>query len=702
MANIVLSAAGSAVGGPIGGAVGGFIGRQIDRSFRPSPSRRLTDLRVQTSHYGEVIPAIYGRMRVAGTVIWASELVPTASVDKSGVRQAYAVSLAVALSCRPIQKVGRIWADGRLIRDVNGTQSVSFEMRLCSGDEDQAADPLISSAESVEGAPAFRGLAYIVLENFDLASFGSRIPMLTFEIDAGDGTVTTAGLAADFLDVLSDGGVPSPAFVGAVATGDDVAEALLPFLQAAGPSFAYGVAEWRVQENAAVHVIHDQFWHADPGAENSSLTLNVEAAEDLPTTVAVRHFDSAREFSAGEQKARTSGAERLLRLDLPAAMEAPTAKALAGICFVERRQRRSTQTLRLPLSFATIQLGDRVRAPGDASQIYVVTQLKLRTGWLELRLETDRAQMVAVSVVGSSSSSSVLLPSPQLKMALIESPGRHPLSQPAVAIVVEGINRAVDVRLIGPGFDRELVAVAAPGQIGLLEDDLRPASDALFDDENVVVAAFDSDPMLTGCTDEALAGGSNLIEVNGEILQFGLVEPLGEARYALRHLLRGRFDTPVVHHRSGALCVLLRAESVIEVELPLDLLGSEIRVEAFAIDGTVASDRLEALQGLAARPWRPAHLRWAFDGGELHLEWIRRCRQGLPWLDFVDAPLGSSRELYALKLTGPSAVLEAHTEQSAHRFSAQALTTLGPLPWELEIRQLGDFVASPALQRQIN
>lgn len=129
MATLALSTIGTALGGPIGGAIGSLIGNSIDRGlFGPGPRRgpRLNDLSVQTSSYGTQIPRIYGAMRVAGSVIWATEL-KESSEPQSGAKgqpevivYSYAASFAVALSSRAAKGVGRIWADGKLLRGAAG------------------------------------------------------------------------------------------------------------------------------------------------------------------------------------------------------------------------------------------------------------------------------------------------------------------------------------------------------------------------------------------------------------------------------------------------------------------------------------------------------------------------------------------------------------------------------------------------------
>src|ERR1044072_1627505 len=149
MATLILPAVGPAVGGPIGGAIGAILGQAVDqRIFAPKARHgpRLGDLAVQTSSYGNAIPKLFGTMRVAGTVIWATDLMEQRSSSGGGkgrpktVNYSYSASFAVALSARPIRGVGRIGADGKLLRGAAGDfKSATGGYRLYLGDEDQPA-----------------------------------------------------------------------------------------------------------------------------------------------------------------------------------------------------------------------------------------------------------------------------------------------------------------------------------------------------------------------------------------------------------------------------------------------------------------------------------------------------------------------------------------------------------------------------------
>ncbi len=199
MATVVLSYAGAAlgtlVGGPIGGiigrAVGGIAGNIVDQRLfgakRHSEGPRLNDLRVMASEEGAAIPAIWGRMRVSGQVIWATNLEEVVSTEtqkassKGGPKStttsySYFGNFAVGLCEGEIDGIGRVWADGKVI-DIE-----AFTTRLYTGSETQLPDSLISAVEGAASTPAYRGLAYIVFERLPLERFGNRFPQLSIEV----------------------------------------------------------------------------------------------------------------------------------------------------------------------------------------------------------------------------------------------------------------------------------------------------------------------------------------------------------------------------------------------------------------------------------------------------------------------------------------------------------------------------------------
>lgn len=154
---------------------------------------RLDNARVTTSIEGERINKVFGHMRVPGQLFWATrfrEVEVTETQTQSGGKgfggggsvetvtttYQYYGSFAVALGRGPIIKVGRIWADGKLL-DLKGKT-----YRIYYGTETQTRDPKIEAVEGTDFTPAYRGTAYIVFEELFLEPFGNRIPQLNFEI----------------------------------------------------------------------------------------------------------------------------------------------------------------------------------------------------------------------------------------------------------------------------------------------------------------------------------------------------------------------------------------------------------------------------------------------------------------------------------------------------------------------------------------
>src|SRR5690606_13533344 len=151
MATLLFTAIGTLVGGPLGGALGALAGQAIDRTIIGSQGHegpRLKELAISTSSYGSAIPRPYGKLRMPGSIIWATDLAEdrdTSGGGKGGpsvTTYSYSASFAVALASRPIAGIGRIWADGNLLRGAGGDLKVGGSMRFYDGHGDQEADPL--------------------------------------------------------------------------------------------------------------------------------------------------------------------------------------------------------------------------------------------------------------------------------------------------------------------------------------------------------------------------------------------------------------------------------------------------------------------------------------------------------------------------------------------------------------------------------
>ncbi len=213
MATILLSAAGAALGASIGGgvlglssvaigrAVGAIAGKIIDQKIMGEGSEavetgRVDRFRLTSASEGSPIAQVFGRIRVGGQVIWASRIREVAEMVDEGagggglgkgvltgtssasdsVEYHYYQSVAIGLCEGEIARVGRVWIDG-----VEIAQS-DLAMRVYTGTETQGPDPKIEAVEGAGQVPAYRGTAYVVIEDLDLTAYGNRIPVFNFEV----------------------------------------------------------------------------------------------------------------------------------------------------------------------------------------------------------------------------------------------------------------------------------------------------------------------------------------------------------------------------------------------------------------------------------------------------------------------------------------------------------------------------------------
>jgi hypothetical protein len=670
MATLVFGGIGTVLGGPLGGAIGAVAGRQADAALFAGPGRqgpRLRELDVSLSTYGQAIARIHGRMRTAGAVIWATELEEHAETLGTGKGQpalttySYTANFAVALSSRRIERVGRIWADGKLLRGVAGDLKVGGAMRVHRGGEDQPADPLIAAAEGEARCPAFRGLAYVVFEGLELGPYGNRMPALTFEVIAEEG----AHLADVLRENLSGCTVlGEPVTLGGLSLEDTLQASLaqlqpvLPItIDAAGETIVVRMGqqgEAAVLGEAAASVADGAFAGAGGASRH-------RAPQDAQPTPVLRYFDIDRDYQAGTQHAAgRAGTGQAEVVDLPASLQAAQARALVeGLR--RRRDRRRDQ-----IAWRTCTL-DGAAAPGALLRLprragtWQVESWEWRDTGVELELSrVDSAPVVALPAApGSSFPAPQDRPMAQTRLVAFELPWDGAAGQPDrprvfAAVGADGPEWGGAALYADRGDGQLWLLGSAPrarALVGTATDALAPASPLLLDRTSHLTVALEStDQALSGTALSALVQGANLALVGDELVQFARAEPLGPGMWRLSHFLRGCGGTEaaITQHLAGEAFALVDARLT-----PLDpaVLGigpTTILALGRGDDAPVASPLW--LAGLGNRPLAPVHGRAKTQpDGSLHLAWTRRARGAWPWSDGVDAPLAEEAERYIVR-----------------------------------------------------
>ncbi len=707
MATLILSTVGTALGGPIGGMIGTVIGQSIDQQLLgggPRRGPRLGDLSVQTSSYGSMIPRMYGTMRVAGTVVWSTDLEESSELAGDGKNEpervvySYSASFAVALSCREAASVARIWADGKLIRGAAGDLKVGGEFRFLNGSERQAVDPLIATLEGIGTTPAYRGLALAVFEDLMLGDFGNRIPSLTFELVADTDAIGIGAVLADASEGVMDCADARPV-AGYALYGQDMESAVAPLVEA----FAVDLTDDGERFGAPTATVAREFARdamgaASDGAGTVAVERSLLPAAGIPTALTMTYYDPSRDYQAGQARASFPSVSRARRsIALPCVLDAGAAKAMADTLLSRAWALRDRLTLRLGPEYLDLVPGDLVRPDGVAGDWIVdtveiermVVTASLRPAWRSAgtRIADPGRPMPQPDVVA--------LPTRLALFDLSDVGGESAVpSLQLAAASPSGAYRAVPILISVGGAESAGQTAASEAVLGTSTTELVAGQSAVIDTLAAVeVTLANPDQWLQSCDDAALVAGTNLAVIGDELIQFGNAEAIGPGRFRLSRLLRGRrgSEWAMAGHVAGEPFLLIDARAMTAVAGSAATIGSAVTVTAYG-PGNDGQEPVVSrlLQGEATRPLAPAQVGGVVRAdGALELSWTYRSRRGFAWIDAVDVPVDADFAGYRITLTRGSGAADYSISENALLVSSTELAGLGSGPVTIAVRQAG-------------
>ena len=701
MASLVLGVVGNAIAGPVGGFIGSAIGSMIDNQLFPQKQQgpRLTDLSLQTSTYGRAIPLIFGpQNRTTGNVIWSTGLIETAkTTTQSGkggpsvqvTEYSYRASMAVLLAEGTIQGIQKIWANSKLIYDADETSSgdpgatpqgffgivpmIYYQLNQTShavfdsltvypGDFVQDPDPTIESYLGVGNVPGYRGSAYIVIKDMQLADFGNRLPNLEFLVVA-DVAASSGGAA---LEVCRRCGI-DPNSVSSAPIADNLRGYVIGrqasgtgALQPLALAFNFDIAEVagalrltrRDSSPIAVVPIADLGAHVggEDRPEAIRWTRTLETA--LPREAAITFPDPERDFQQNTQAARRAAgsADNNLSTELPITLSADEGRRIADRVLWEAWQGRANAQASTNDRWAIIEAGKKYifETPAGLEPLRVTRRTRGANGIIDLDLRRDRAEIYHSLATGSAAT----IPTKDLQI-----PGESELVLLDIPILLDADDnsgfyfvvvgqssgwRGADVKRALTVSDDyfEVAPVGFNARVGNVSGTLADGTTTGYDDVTTLTVTLRRDDMvLNSVDDSAHAGGANACLVgdpddttNGEILQFGTATLVGPgATYELTHLLRGRkgteFAAPI--HGANDIFVLLEQGVAKRADYGIDDLGEEHAFKAISLL-TSESDATAVLftdTGVGLRPYAPIDLDVAgTQGGDYTLSWTGRER----------------------------------------------------------------------------
>lgn len=168
-----------------------------------TPTKSSGEVADQKSKEGEPQPFVYGIARpIGGNVIYQSEPIKVIKKEKVGgggkgggkkkqtqkveyIYRYYAIRV-----CRGEVEYRRIWRNGKLVYDATATDKEMQDnnklflniAKLYSGNYEQMPDPILEGRLGVGNVPAYRGLAYMVINYEDLTNVSGAIPQYAFEV----------------------------------------------------------------------------------------------------------------------------------------------------------------------------------------------------------------------------------------------------------------------------------------------------------------------------------------------------------------------------------------------------------------------------------------------------------------------------------------------------------------------------------------
>ena len=185
----------------LGWTVGSMLGSML---FAPSAKSqtgpRITDLQIQNSSYGQMIPIHYGNVRMAGNIVWMAPLIAVQKKKKIGKKKYYKwyeyyATFAISFGeygLDPRRKITKVWMDGDKVFDSRRPQlqpkygKPQIYFQEYHGEETQLADPEMEKYMGVGNVPAYRGQLIALFPRLFLKPYANRLPNIIVEVSESD------------------------------------------------------------------------------------------------------------------------------------------------------------------------------------------------------------------------------------------------------------------------------------------------------------------------------------------------------------------------------------------------------------------------------------------------------------------------------------------------------------------------------------
>lgn len=426
---------------------------------------------------------------------------------------------------------------------------------------------------------------------------------------------------------------------------------------------------------------------------------------ELPRTVNVSYIDRPFNYDPVNQSSQrqTVKAVEQVMLNLPLVMSSTQAKKIADVTLYGAWKERVSYSFILPPKYAKLEPTDVISIETDsaAHQMRIVKTDIERNGLMRVAAVAEDSSSYDFDSSTNKTNSKTQIPE-LVTETIIEILDLPPLSDDIssnqalikIAVCGNGDNWNGAAIYVATSNEKEFVpltVISDSATMGVTISDLKPGISVTFDESNAVdVILFSGE--LYNVTESSILNGANLALIGDELIQFQNAELIGDSKYRLSKLLRGRYGTEskIEHHESGTRFVLI-TPCLFSYNIPSNMIGRTISFKAVSYGQHLeeVAENEFTIQGNYRKPLSPVHIVGNRDyNGNLNIRWIRRARFDNDWRDFVDVPLDESSEKYQVEILNGNEVLrtlETSTTSVTYLITDQA-TDFNNIPEKITIR----------------
>jgi hypothetical protein len=535
-----------------------------------------------------------------------------------------------------------------------------------TGSSTQNPDSTIEGHEGAGDVPGFRGIAYIVFDDLQLAQWGNRMPNFSFLVEFAESSDTVpvvlaallerAGLVSADYDVT---GVTADLMTGLSTHGPYPVISIIQSLM-----FIYGI-EARDENGKLVFFDRDtldtvtvpaeDFCAHSPGSDvPRPFAISDMCGIDLPRQVDIAFSEAAIDYQQGSQsilKINAPGSTaHTLRMVLPFTLTAEQAREIAKRELWTAWGERQKVSLFLPPSYMHLQVFDIIGLTYDGVDYeFLVREINIgHNHMLEVRGVVYHSQVYDQSTVAEAPDTYEvnLYTPPSLLLALMDvAPLRSEDED------VPGFYSAVvcpDVRPPWPGgelwqawadrrFPNKVVNLEVEAIMGEAKTPSvgTASGNDIWDIESTfTVELFEGS--LESDDEENVLNGSNRMMIGGEVIAFQTATLISGKTYELTTLLRGLRNTEYfinLHEIYESVVLLSGSEGPCQGlqfhGINVGDINNERHFRPVPVGEEVfdVKPKIITLQGNTIRPWSPCHIKGERNSSnDLTVTWVRRTR----------------------------------------------------------------------------